>query len=160
MKLGLLSDSHGDADIAARAIARLTSMGCDRFIHCGDVGRNVVRLLPAGRSAMVLGNNDLDPELFKRDCLNAGVEFLGQFGQLTIADKRIAVTHGDVARYLNSVIDGQQHDYLFTGHTHQKHDLRAGRLRRMNPGALHRARIKTVATLDLTTDVAAWVEVI
>ena len=58
--------------------------------------------------------------------------------------------HGDDAALKRRLILGQQHDYLLQGHTHVPHDQRIGRTRLINPGALHRARTKTVATLDLT----------
>ena len=43
-------------------------------------------------------------------------------------------------------------DYLLFGHTHRYEQFRDGPVRCINPGALHRARIKTVALLDLATD--------
>jgi predicted phosphodiesterase len=43
-------------------------------------------------------------------------------------------------------------DYILHGHTHQPDDYHLGTMRIINPGALHRVRIKTVALLDLATD--------
>ena len=43
-------------------------------------------------------------------------------------------------------------DYLLTGHSHQSHDFHVGVTRRINPGALFRAKVFTVAVLDLATD--------
>jgi predicted phosphodiesterase len=43
------------------------------------------------------------------------------------------------------------------GHTHVARDERLGPLRVINPGALQRAAVHTVATLDLRTDqVGFW----
>lgn len=57
------------------------------------------------------------------------------------------------------VLEGQAHDYLFVGHSHVKLDTRVGRVRVINPGALHRAREKTVATLDTGTDLLRFITV-
>ena len=43
-------------------------------------------------------------------------------------------------------------DYILHGHTHCKRDERIGRCRVINPGALHRANPKSVATLDTASD--------
>jgi predicted phosphodiesterase len=40
---------------------------------------------------------------------------------------------------------------LLQGHTHVRADERVGTVRVINPGALHRAAQKTVATLDTET---------
>ncbi len=50
------------------------------------------------------------------------------------------------------LLSEQKHDYLLQGHTHVRHDERIGKTRVINPGALHRAREKTVALLDTATD--------
>jgi len=42
-----------------------------------------------------------------------------------------------------------QYDYLFYGHSHVASEHRTGPTRIINPGALHRARPKTFAVLDL-----------
>jgi predicted phosphodiesterase len=46
----------------------------------------------------------------------------------------------------------QEHDYLLQGHTHVRLDECVGRTRIINPGALHRAAVKTVVTLDTRAD--------
>lgn len=43
-------------------------------------------------------------------------------------------------------------DYILCGHTHIAADYQRGATRIINPGALHRASVHTVATLDLKTD--------
>ena len=48
--------------------------------------------------------------------------------------------------------DEGEDDYLLSGHTHVPHDQRFGAMRWINPGALHRARPKTFALLDVSRD--------
>jgi predicted phosphodiesterase len=50
-------------------------------------------------------------------------------------------------------------DYVFHGHTHVAEERKSGRTRVINPGALHRARPKTFAILDLASGALESVEV-
>jgi putative phosphoesterase len=151
--LGILSDTHGRADAAAEAVRVLRAAGASYFIHCGDVGSESVLDHLAGTDALfVFGNTDWDRRPLERYARAIGVACHGTFADLTLDGKRIAVVHGDEPRLKQRVLAGQEHDYLFQGHTHVADDERVGRTRVINPGALHRARVKTVATLDLARD--------
>lgn len=159
MIVGILSDTHGRAMAAREGLKVLHANGAEFFIHCGDVGDNVLELLPSEKSAFVFGNNDYDHAGLKRIAEIVAVRCLGAFGELELAGKRLAVTHGDDARILREIRAGNRFDYLMTGHTHVADDHREGTLRCINPGALHRAFRKTVATLDLKTDLLTHLEV-
>jgi predicted phosphodiesterase len=87
-----------------------------------------------------------------------GVTCLGASGVLTLAGKTIAITHGDDARIM-SRFQRAGHDYLLTGHTHLRHDRRMEGTRWINPGALYRAAVKSVALLDLSTDTLDFVTI-
>lgn len=153
MILGLLSDSHDRYDTMAAALDLLRRHGATYFIHCGDVGAprmlDLLAGLPAG---FVWGNCDWDRPSLQRYAGDVGVTCFGTAGELEFDGKRLAVTHGDDHALVRKLLDAQSHDYLFTGHTHQRRDDRVGRTRVINPGALHRAAEKTVATLDTATD--------
>lgn len=157
--LGILSDTHGRAATAAAAVERLTALGCGHFLHCGDVGDDVLDLLPAGRSTFVFGNCDFDPTLLRCQADALGVECLETGGTLTLDGVGVAVTHGDDRQKVRELLADPAVRYLFTGHTHVTHDRREGRVRWINPGALHRAARKTVATLDLKTDELKYYEI-
>jgi predicted phosphodiesterase len=43
-------------------------------------------------------------------------------------------------------------DYIIHGHTHRAAHVRIDHVRLINPGALERARPRTVATLDVAND--------
>ena len=154
MKIGILSDTHGKYDITVRAVSRLQSAGAEYLIHCGDVGNtailDVISALPA---AFVFGNNDYEEAEYRSAAEIVGVKCLGRFGELVLAGKRIAVTHGDDDRLVRRLTGpATQIDYLLTGHSHLRHDQRTAGARWVNPGALFRAPVKTVALLDLATD--------
>src|SRR5262249_37298075 len=80
-----------------------------------------------------------------------GGTLLERGGLITLADRRLAVTHGDLDRELRR-LEAQEPHYLLTGHTHRAADRRRGSIRWINPGALHRAPTWTVALLDLESD--------
>jgi len=154
MKIGILSDTHGQREIAIRAADFLRDKGAEFLVHCGDIcGFDVLDALAGGPAAFVFGNNDFDHDELRRYARAIDVTCLGSFGMLELAGKRIAVTHGDdhplVARLTRA---DPPYDYLFTGHTHVRHDQRIGTTRWINPGALYRAARKSVALLDLDND--------
>ena len=168
MILGILSDTHGRFALAYKAAELFASRGVSYFIHCGDVGdysydacRVLEALLPLP-GAFVFGNNDFDRRALFDFAQTHNMTCLDYAGEISIAGKRIGVTHGDnrkrIATFIESPVKAPDEspdrrvDYLFTGHTHQKHDLHVNGVRRVNPGALFRAPRKTVATLDLATD--------
>ncbi len=159
MILGILSDTHGRVAAAREAIKILRARDAEYIIHCGDVGEGVLELLPAERSAFVFGNNDFDRHGLRDEASERSIRCCETFGDLELGGRRIAVTHGDEIRILREIRATDRFDYLLTGHTHVADDHREGRLRCINPGALHRAMRKSVATLDLNTDLLTLHEV-
>jgi len=159
MLIGILSDTHGHGEAASAAVALLRAHGCQFYIHCGDLGGEAVLDVLAGEPHLaVWGNNDDPAGPLARYARSIGVRVISGLAEIELAGKRLAVTHGDDWRLVERVIERQQHDYLLLGHTHVPEDRREGRLRVINPGALHRAAKKTAAVLDLHSDVLAFVE--
>jgi putative phosphoesterase len=151
--VGLLSDTHGRLEAAHAGVAILRGAGAEYLIHCGDVGEeDILDALAGVPSAFVFGNNDWDRRALERYAKDIGVTCLGASGELDLGGKRFAVVHGDDFPLRRRLLDGQAFDYLLQGHTHAPADERHGRTRLINPGALHRARPRTVAILDTVTD--------
>lgn len=159
MILGILSDTHGRVVVAQEAIRILRARDAEYFIHCGDVGDGVLAVLPAERSAFVFGNTDFDRHGLREEAERHAIRCCETFGDLALGGKRVAVTHGDEPRIVREIRTAGQFDYLLTGHTHVAHDFREGRLRCINPGALQRTSRKSVATLDLATDLLTLHEI-
>jgi len=135
------------------AMKVLQDAKCDFYIHTGDVGSELILDQLTGLPcAFVFGNNDFDRMEMGRYAEKLGINCYGNFGDLALDGKRIAVMHGDDIRLKQRVIAEQRFDYLFLGHSHVRLDERAGKTRIINPGALHRAAAKTVVTLDTATD--------
>ena len=153
MLIGLLSDTHDRLDATIAALRVLREAGAEYFIHGGDVGgERILDCLAGEKAAFVFGNNDWDRRELSRYAQSISLQCLDEFGELTLDGKRFAITHGDDLKRLRRIQSAQQHDYLLQGHTHVRADGRVGRTRVINPGALHRAAEKTVATLDTKTD--------
>lgn len=160
MIVGILSDTHDRPRAMAAAVELLRKGGAEFFIHCGDVGsEHMLDYLAGLRAAFVWGNNDWDRLPLQRYAQDLGIACYGAFGELDLGGKKFAVMHGDDFALTKRVLAEQRHDYLLQGHTHVRSDKRVGRVRCINPGALHRAREKTVALLDTGTDALSFVPV-
>lgn len=160
MRIGILSDTHNQLDRTQRALKLLTSHGASTLIHCGDfVKASMLELLAGLPCYFVFGNNDSEsiPDLLSA-AKNIGAQCLEWGGVVTIDGKRFAITHGHLKSEVRSLL-ALQPDYLLSGHSHRLSDYVSGPTRRINPGAMHRARQFTVALLDLPTDELRFLEV-
>jgi putative phosphoesterase len=150
MRLGILADTHDELVRTEVAVALLRSEGAEALIHCGDLfSPPIVALLAAVPSWFVLGNHDSDmvPHL-EAAAREFGVICLGWGGVVELAGKRVGVAHGHMTVDVRRVL-ATRPDYLLTGHSHIASDTVSGAVRRINPGALHRADKFTVALLDV-----------
>jgi len=160
MLIGILSDTHDRTEAMAAAVQLLQSRGAEYFMHCGDVGSPAVLDYLAGQKAgFVWGNCDWDRIGLQRYAKSIEIDCFGGFGELELAGKKFALIHGDDAELKRRLLSEQRHDYLLQGHTHVKQDIRVGRMRIINPGALHRANPKTVALLDTAADSVEFLEI-
>lgn len=153
MLIGILSDSHGRVAHVREAVALFDGLGVQHVIHCGDVGSADVFDELVGKSlTFVWGNMD-----FPDDGLLAYLDTVGLAipngvpARLSLEGKTFAVFHGHEPGF-GQATASLDVDYLLHGHTHVARDERRGQTRIINPGALHRVRRRTVATLDLDAD--------
>jgi putative phosphoesterase len=160
MKLGILSDSHGQVQRTRDAIDLLCRHGAEALVHCGDVGGlDVLDELAGHRCWFVWGNTDAPRPAWRDHLATLDLPWPDGPLDLPLAGKRIAVFHGH-EHGLKDVVTQAEHDYLLHGHTHQADDYRRDGMRIINPGALHRASRKTVALLDLAADEVKYFEIL
>lgn len=154
MIVGVLSDTHDRLPETRAAVALLLREGAEALIHCGDLtGEDVLDCLVGEVPAyFVFGNNDWDREGLTRYAENLGVVSLGTHGVIELGGRKIGVTHGDVRRPMVELESTPDLRYLLSGHTHVSDDQWDGLVRRVNPGALHRTRQRSVCTIDLSAD--------
>lgn len=158
MKLGILSDSHGRLLALRAGLRLLEEHGAEAFIHCGDIGGIEAIEELAGRKAwFVWGNTDDAHPPWREHVIALGLPWPDGPLDLRLGGKRIAVCHGHEPE-CRRIIEAAEHDYLLYGHTHERADERIGRMRMINPGALHRVAVKTVALLDTESDTLQYFE--
>jgi uncharacterized protein len=160
MLLGILSDTHDRLARTRVAIDLLRNEGAEALVHCGDfIGPEILLACSVLPLYFVFGNNDADmtPRL-ERKAAEVHAVCLGWGGVVELASKRVGVTHGHMSYDLRSV-RANLPDYILSGHSHIAHDQREGSIRRINPGALHRAATYSVALLNLETDELRFLDV-
>jgi len=152
MRIAICSDTHGRVQALRQALHVFDQAGAERIIHCGDVGDEAVFDELVGRHLrFVWGNTDAATGGLRAYLHSLGIPPPEAVPlMLEWAGRRIAVFHGHEPEF--ALADRLDVDYVLHGHTHVPRDDRVGGVRFINPGALHRARPRTVATLDLVTD--------
>ncbi len=164
MKIGLLSDSHGRAATTRRGVDLLLGQGAEVLLHLGDVGTvEVIDALVAefpetgGRvpAHVVFGNTDWDADGLGRYAGSLGVSVDHPAGRLELEGGDLVFLHGhEEHRMAAALAEGVR--YLCHGHTHRAADQRSGVTRIVNPGALFRARVYSVAVIDTAADEVAF----
>lgn len=154
MLIGILSDTHNQRQRTQTAVSMLKAEGAEALIHCGDlVAPDLIDLCTGLPFYLVFGNNDINDamQIESRIALTPDAICLGWGGEIELAGKRIAITHGHIYKLYRQLLAAEP-DYLLTGHSHVMQDEREGKTRLINPGALHRAASYSVALLNLSED--------
>jgi putative phosphoesterase len=157
MKIGIISDSHGNSQRLRSAISLMVHRQVKVIVHCGDVGSlDCVSVLGSAPATvyMVAGNVDRNISQLEITARNCNIHFAWEVATVPIEnDQYLAATHGDDEGVLGGLVLGQQFPYICHGHSHRLRDDRVGCARVINPGALHRSGGRpTVAVLDTVAD--------
>jgi uncharacterized protein len=148
MKIGVLSDTHGEVSATRRALQILDRHGVQVFIHCGDVGTEVVPLFRGLTTHLVCGNTDSAESL--RHALTEPDHTLHEpLGTLELEGCRIAFLHGDDVKLLRRTIHSGDWDLVCHGHTHAFAQAKQGRTSVLNPGAVSHKTQPCVAVVEL-----------
>ena len=135
MKLGIVSDSHGDTQAIDRMLDRPEAAGVELWLHAGDFTNDAEYLarMSGCEVAMVAGNNDW-PRTGMPDSR-----------VLDVAGHRIFLTHGHIygvgytTAYLEKAAAEQGADIAVYGHTHVA-EIAFGEITVLNPGSVARPR--------------------
>ncbi len=152
MKIGILSDTHGNVVIVKNAVGTFMKQKVSAVFHCGDIGSSeVLSELSKLKSTVhvVLGNVDVYSNDWKYLPTTTGIQLYGRFGDIMEGGKRFALLHSDDQQRFNSVVQSGDYDFVLTGHSHQIHDYMKGSTRYINPGTAGRGAPNTCAVLDL-----------
>jgi putative phosphoesterase len=150
MRIGIVSDTHGNRLTVSLALAALRERGITTVLHCGDIDDpETVALFRGFTTHFVFGNCDIDKAELRAAMAEIGATLHESFGSVELEGVKLAFLHGDDAALMRDVERSGHYDFLFYGHTHKAEEHRTGPTRVINPGALHRARPKTFVVLDL-----------
>jgi hypothetical protein len=138
MKIAIISDIH-DHIQNLRAASRL-AQNAEAMICCGDLcSPFIVDELAKGFADrdihIVFGNNDADLfRITKKAVAYPQLKLYGEFAELNLAEKKIAVTHFDnIGRAL---AHSDHYDVVCFGHNHQFEITTSGRSLIINPGEI------------------------
>jgi hypothetical protein len=156
--LGIISDTHGHADRARKAVEALRAHGATHIIHLGDVGSEAVLDHLVGVPATVVFGNVDDHHGLTRYAEFLGINVAHPATVIEAKSIKIGITHGHIDTEVFNLME-QDVDVLLHGHTHQKRDERIGSTRVMNPGAVHGAEQFSVLLYEPATGTATWLHI-
>ena len=148
MKIGVLSDTHGDVQGIRQALEILESLGVSLVIHCGDVGAEIVPFFKGLPTHFVYGNIDA-PGGLREAIVEPEHTYHGRLGTLGIAGRRVAFLHGHDVKLLRQTIRSGQWDLVCHGHTHAFSSDVEGKTLVLNPGALSRTSHPSLAVVEM-----------
>lgn len=163
MLLALLSDSHDHAAAIKTALALLAPHKPDAYLHAGDLVSPdmLFHFAGIGPFHFVFGNNEFDHAALRSQAVALNLFCHGHFADLSFAGKRLALLHGHDAALFHRLAASGQYHYIIHGHSHLCRDTRLpapSPTRIINPGALFRAKTKSVALLDVASDSLRFLE--
>jgi uncharacterized protein len=152
MKIGIVSDTHNNIEIAEKAIRLLKKSGVDMIVHAGDItSSKMLRLFRDFKCRFVLGNGDIDDDALNNEAAKLGFGKIEPSCSFEADGKKIIVFHGNDVPLFRAAMASGEYDYVIKGHTHLFENYLSGKTRVINPGALYGADEFTVAILDTET---------
>jgi uncharacterized protein len=156
----IISDTHENVKVIKPAVAMIRDLNPSLVVHCGDIiSPPILEHFKDLPMRFVFGNNDGEELGLRNKCQELGFGEIAEVLEINHEGKSILVYHGTNPYVLRAYIDAQNHDYIFTGHTHEQRDDKIGKTRVINPGALFRAKVYSFAKLDLDIDKLDFVTV-
>ena len=172
MRIGVISDTHGDVQAWRRATERFD--GSDLILHAGDVLYHPPRIPPgtgydtmgladlinSSEIPVVIARGNVDPEVCE-EILR--IPAMSPYAFVEFGGLRIVVTHGHTltADSLGALAERYCADVLVTGHTHIPVVERIGRAIHVNPGSPAHPKFehggKATASVGLISDGAVRV---
>lgn len=127
------------------------------MLHLGDITTpETVALFRGLPITFLRGNNDDAAELAPA-LSRAGMPPLHDEWTAEVEGVRIGATHGHMKGRLAALLGDR--DVVLHGHTHRRRVEQAARALVVNPGALHRAHVRTIAILEVPSRRVLFFEV-
>ncbi|PCR91784.1 metallophosphoesterase family protein [Natrinema ejinorense] len=158
MNIGIISDTHDNAEATERATEIFQEEGVEIVLHCGDfVAPLMVPYFETFELHGVLGNNDGDVANLQAafDSLGSESQLHGRFADLEFDGLSFAALHGESKAEVEAVAAGETYDFVCYGHHHQREHSETGRTTVLNPGAHFLTKSdddRTVAIVDTRSE--------
>ncbi len=140
MKVAVLSDIHDNIWNLEKALNQIKKLKITAAILCGDYCAPTtckMATISFKKAYCVWGNVDGDKARITKEIYKNKIDhviLLGEFGEIEIDNKKIAVTHyPDIGRSLAS---SDLYDAVFFGHTHQAEKSKHDKTLLLNPGSV------------------------
>lgn len=140
MLIGVLSDIHDQLDNLQQAIAVFNERQVAAVIFCGDFCSPIPsRALGAGFNGdihCVFGNGDGDRFQIANIAQNQypNLKLHGEYAELDFEGVKVAVTHYPF--YASALARTGDYQAVFSGHTHESHEVRMEDCLWVNPGEI------------------------
>jgi len=158
--IGIISDTHDNVPNILNALEVFKKKKVSFVLHLGDIiAPATVKYFSGLNIKFIKGNCDGDVENIKRKCEEIGAEYLGEFAEIEVKNKKLALYHGTDKDRLAALISSGKYDYVLHGHDHKKKNQMVGKTRVINPGAHYYKCENTIVLLDIDKDKAEFVEV-
>ena len=150
MKIGIMSDSHDNLPLIARAVELFNREKVEVVLHAGDfVSPFTARVMKDLEADLigVFGNNDGDKPHLLQTFRDIGKIYL-DYHELELGGRKTVVMHQP--KFLEVLSASSRYDLIVYGHTHQV-DVRQGPPLVVNPGECGAwlTDVGTVAVVDL-----------
>ncbi|MFH1849962.1 MAG: YfcE family phosphodiesterase [archaeon] len=158
--IGLISDTHDNVENILKAVKVFKDRNVRFVLHLGDIiAPATVPFFQGLSMKFITGNCDGDLANLKKIIHEQGWEYLGDIVKFSLGAYKCAAYHGQNRIKLDWMINSQEFNYVFHGHTHQKRDEIVGKTRVINPGAhYYTAEEKTVAIFDAQNNQVEFIE--
>lgn len=165
MKLGIITDTHGEEFLTQHAVEIFLQHNVQCVIHCGDIGtRSVIEQLAPLPCHFVFGNCDTARESLAAAITAPNHILHGDFGfiEVEVSAKtspaknpaktwRIFFLHGHHWERLDRAIASGEWDLVCYGHTHVATLTQHNETLVVNAGGLQRIKSPSIAIVDLET---------
>ncbi len=153
MMIGAMADTHDRLDAVDKAISFFNTQGMTDVLHAGNlVSPFVVPLFRKLKAKLhfVWGNNEGDRDFVRVRFADIGVTPLGDFAELQLGGKKIALLHGTHEGIVDSLVRSGCYGLFVRGHSH-KAEMIEGETLVVNPGEVcgYLTGLQTVALIDL-----------
>ncbi len=138
MILAIISDSHDNIYAIEKFLNEIKNKDIYALIHAGDIvapfSLKMFEKIPC-KKFFVFGNNDGERKVLGELSKKYGIE-MDDFLEIELNNKKIAIYHGTIKGFLESIIKSNIYDIVIYGHTHKTDIRNEGKTLVINPGEL------------------------